>query len=135
MDTLGFQMAAMANTLRDSIAVNDIVAYIGTMPATLATSTIIGDVTKGKLTYQTICGSCHGPSAMGNVKMNAPRLNSLEDWYLKRQINNIKNSVRGSHPQDVLGAQMIPMMALLPDPQAIDDVIAYIVSTEQSKLP
>ena len=131
LDTLGFQMAAMAKTLNDSISVSDVVAYVETLPDTHIPSSITGDVTKGKLTYQTVCGSCHGPSAKGNVKMSAPRLNGLEDWYIKRQIHNFKNAIRGSHPKDSLGAQMIPMMALLPDQQAIDDVIAYIISTEQ----
>jgi cytochrome c553 len=134
-DTLGFQMAAMAKILKDSMSVSHIVAYLKTMPQAIVTSSIKGDVTKGKLTYQTVCGSCHGPSAKGNEKMNAPRLNGLEDWYIKRQILNFKNSIRGSHPKDILGAQMIPMMALLPDDQAIDDVIAYILTTEQPDTP
>jgi cytochrome c553 len=128
-DTLGYQMAAMAKSLRDSMAVSHVLAYIKSLPATSAPSLIKGDVAKGKLTYQTVCGSCHGPSANGNVKMNAPGLSGLDDWYIKRQINNFKNSIRGSHPKDILGAQMIPMMALLPDDQAIDDVISYIRST------
>ena len=128
-DTLGFQMAAMAKTLGDSIVVSHVLAYIKSLPGTTAPSLIKGDLIKGKLTYQTVCGSCHGPSANGNVKLNAPTLSGLEDWYIKRQVNNFKNSIRGAHPKDVLGAQMIPMMALLPDNQSIDDVIAYIRST------
>ncbi len=61
--------------------------------------------------------------------MHAPRLNGLEPWYLKSQITKFKTSLRGAHPDDVYGAPMVPMMALLKDEQAIDDVIAYIQST------
>jgi len=130
-DTLAFQMAAMAKTLKDSIAISHVVAYIKTMPEVELPSLIKGDIKKGERTYQSICGSCHGPGARGNEKMNAPRLNGLDDWYLKNQISKFKNSLRGDHPADKLGAQMVPMVALLANDQAVDDVIAYIRSTTQ----
>jgi cytochrome c553 len=130
-DTFGIQMSAMAKTLKDSTAISDVVAYIKTMPAVKLPSIIKGDIKKGERTYQSICGSCHGPGAKGNEKMNAPRLNGLDDWYLKHQIAQFKNSVRGAHPSDKFGAQMIPMMTSLANEQAINDVIAYIRSTTQ----
>lgn len=128
-DTLSLQMAAMAKTLKDSIAILHVVAFIKTMPEVELPSIIKGDIKKGERTYQSICGSCHGPGARGNEKMNAPRLNGLDDWYLKDQIGKFKNSIRGAHPADKLGAQMVPMVALLANDQAVDDVIAYIRST------
>jgi cytochrome c oxidase subunit 2 len=130
-DTLGIQMAAMAKTLKDSIAIRDVVAYIKSMPDVELPSIIKGDIKKGERAYQSICGSCHGPGAKGNEKMNAPRLNGLDDWYLKHQIIKFKKSVRGAHPSDKFGAQMIPMVTVLANEQAINDVIAYIRSTTQ----
>lgn len=127
-DTLGKQMALMAKTLKDSIAVNHVVTYIKTLPEVSLSATIIGDIRKGERIYQSICGSCHGPEGKGNEMMHAPRLNGLNDWYLKRQITNFKGSLRGGHPGDKLGAQMLPMAASLTDEQAINDVIAYIQS-------
>jgi len=130
-DTAGLQMAAMAKALKDSITMSHVVAYIKTLPETDLPALIQGDVRKGERTYQSICGACHGPGAKGNEKMNAPRLNGLDDWYLKQQMKKFKASVRGAHPADKFGLQMVPMMALLADEQAIDDVIAYIRSTTQ----
>ncbi len=130
-DSLGFQMAAMAKTLKDSIAISHVIAYIKTMPAVTLPSLVLGDIEKGKRIYESVCGSCHGPGASGNEKLNAPKLNGLNDWYLKRQVYNFKNSIRGAHPRDKFGAQMIPMMALLPDSHAVNNVIAYIRSTAQ----
>ena len=98
------------------------------MPSVSLPALIAGDIKKGKRTYETICGSCHGQAARGNEKLNAPNLNGLDDWYIKRQVYSFKNGIRGTHPEDVLGAQMIPMMALLTNDQAVDDVIAYIRS-------
>ncbi|HEY3403094.1 MAG TPA: c-type cytochrome [Ohtaekwangia sp.] len=133
-DTLGFQMAAMAKTLKDSVAVADVVAYINTLPDATLIASLSGDIKKGERTYQSVCGSCHGSGAKGNELMNAPRLSGTDDWYLKRQLVNFKNSVRGAHPDDKLGAQMVPMSALLADEEAVNNVIAYIVShTSQAK--
>ncbi|HEY5748037.1 MAG TPA: c-type cytochrome [Chryseolinea sp.] len=132
-DTLGFQMAAMAKTLKDSIAIRHVVAYIKTLPQIALPAIVKGDIKKGERTYQSICGSCHGPGARGNEKMNAPRLNGLDDWYLKNQIAKFRNAIRGAHPADTFGAQMVPMAALLADEQAVNDVIAYIRSTTQPK--
>ena len=131
-DSSGYQMAAMVNILKDSIDIGHVVAYINSLPSVPLPALILGDVKKGKRTYETICGSCHGPAARGNEKMNAPNLNGLDDWYIKRQVNNFKSGLRGTHPKDILGAQMIPMMALLTTDQAVDDVIAYIRSTAQA---
>ncbi|MBL0745634.1 c-type cytochrome [Chryseolinea lacunae] len=130
-DTSGYQMAAMAKTLKDSLAVSHVVAYIKTLPQVELPSIVKGDLKKGERTYQSICGSCHGPGARGNEKMNAPRLNGLEDWYLKSQIAKFRNALRGAHPADKFGAQMVPMVTLLADEQAVNDVIAYIRSTTQ----
>jgi cytochrome c oxidase subunit 2 len=130
-DTLAFQMAAMAKTLKDSIAASDVVSYIKTLPSANVKSVSVGDIKNGKNIYQSICGSCHGPNASGNEKLNAPRLNGLNDWYLKQQIWKFKKSMRGAHPDDQLGGQMITMMAMLPDEKSMDDVIAYIQSAKQ----
>jgi cytochrome c oxidase subunit 2 len=130
-DTLGVQMAAMAKTLKDTIAMADVVAYIKTFPQVTLTASIQGDLKKGERTYQSICGSCHGQNGKGNKMMNAPRLNGIDDWYLKRQIGKFKNNIRGAHPDDKLGAQMVSMAALLTDEEAVNNIIAYLNSTVQ----
>jgi cytochrome c oxidase subunit 2 len=127
-DTHGVQMAAFAAVIKDSVAVGHLVAYIDAMPEAPIRDTIKGDIKRGERAYQSICGSCHGAKGKGNESMNAPRLSGLDDWYLKRQILNFKNSLRGAHPQDIYGAQMVPMATLLKDDQSINDVIAYIRS-------
>lgn len=129
-DTLGMQMAAMAKTLKDSLEVSNVVAYIETLPDTTAELTLTGDFKKGERTYQSICGSCHGPMGKGNEAMHAPRLNGLNDWYLKRQLISFKNLLRGVHPKDQYGTQMVPMADMLGDDQSINDVIVYIRSAK-----
>jgi cytochrome c553 len=132
-DTLGYQMAAMARTLKDSAAIVHVVAYIKTLPQVVLPPLVEGEIKRGERTYQSICGACHGPGARGNEKMNAPRLNGLDDWYLKNQITKFKKAIRGAHPADTFGGQMVPMAALLTDEQTVNDVIAYIRSTTQPK--
>ncbi len=60
--------------------------------------------------------------------MNAPRLTGMTDWYLKRQLNNFRDGVRGGHLQDYYGMQMGFMAQVFRDEQKINDVIAYLHS-------
>ncbi|HEX6227701.1 MAG TPA: c-type cytochrome [Chryseolinea sp.] len=126
-DSSGAQMALVAQTL-DTTEMLDLIAYVETFADLKMNTHAAGDVKKGERTYQTVCGSCHGPGAKGNILMQAPGLNGLEPWYLKVQIAKFKTSLRGAHPRDVYGAQMVPMVALLKDEQSVDDVVAYIQS-------
>jgi len=130
-DSLAFRMAAMSGTLKDSVEISHVVAFIATLPPVSIPALIKGDIQKGKRIYENICGSCHGQAAAGNEKLYAPNLSGLDDWYIKRQVEAFKNGFRGSHPLDTYGAQMVPMMALLTSEETINDVIAYIRSTAE----
>jgi cytochrome c oxidase subunit 2 len=57
---------------------------------------------------------------------NAPRLSNMSDWYLQRQLQNFQQGIRGSHRQDFYGAQMVSMAKVLPDDQAINDLLDYV---------
>ena len=86
-----------------------------------------GDPARGQAFYAT-CGACHGANGEGMQALNAPALAGQEEWYVVRQLQNFKNGIRGSNPQDTFGMQMAPMAMTLPDDQAIEDVAAYISS-------
>jgi cytochrome c oxidase subunit 2 len=125
-DTFGQQMAPMAAVLANDAAISDVAAYIATFPDTDGADTITGDASRGQSFYVTCCGTCHGRQGEGNYALNAPRLAGQEDWYLKRQIENFRQGVRGAHPDDEFGVQMTLMANMLNDDASIDDVIAYI---------
>jgi len=128
-DAIGQQMAAMAAVLATPQTLEDVVAYIGTLPDEPAEDSIVGDVERGRDLYTT-CGLCHGGGGEGNWNAKAPRLAGMSDWYLKRQIEMFKAEDpaerRGGHPDDIYGDQMNMLAGMLRDEQAIDDVIAYI---------
>jgi cytochrome c oxidase subunit 2 len=71
---------------------------------------------------------CHGQDGGGNFATNAPRYTGMSDWYLVRQLNNFRNGVRGTHPDDKYGEQMGFMSKQLHGNQDIYDVVAYINS-------
>jgi len=124
-DTFGQQMAPMAIMMGDAAEINNIVAYITSLPMADAPPTISGDLSRGKDLFNS-CKSCHGPQGLGMQALNAPRLSGIDDWYLVRQLENYKRGIRGSHPQDVYGKQMAQMADVLRDDQDIRDVVAYI---------
>jgi cytochrome c oxidase subunit 2 len=86
-----------------------------------------GDAARGQGLYA-VCSTCHGPNAEGMQEMNAPALAGREVWYLIRQMENFKAGIRGTHPDDVYGRQMAPMVQVLANAQAIEDVAAYLSS-------
>ena len=124
-DVFGQQMAPIVGTLADDAAVSNVAAYIGTLPHAPAVTTIEGNPERGRGYYLT-CGTCHGPEGEGNPALDAPRLAGQQDWYLKRQIENFRQGIRGAHADDEFGVQMMLMARSLKDEQAINDVVAYI---------
>ena len=124
-DTYGAQMAPMAAILADNAAIDNVLAYIGTLPDKAAASTLTGDVSRGEYLYVT-CKHCHGPDGQGIWAMNAPRLQGLNDWYIARQLSNYKQGIRGAHPQDLYGKQMRLMSGMIRSEQDISDLVAYI---------
>ena len=113
-------MAPMAATLADDAAIDNVIAYIATLPETDAPATISGDTERGAEIFAT-CVSCHGPGGQGIWSMNAPRLAGSDDWYLMRQLQNYKSGARGTHPADLYGKQMNLMTGVLRDEQAMRD--------------
>lgn len=124
-DTHGAQMRPMALAVSDPTALENLIAYIGTLPDEPAEPTIEGDAAAGQQAYA-VCASCHGQKAEGLEQMGGPRLSGQDDWYLVRQIQNYQKNLRGYDPKDVFGKQMQPMANTLGSEQAIKDVVAYI---------
>ena len=114
----------MAATLATDAMVNNVLAYIGTLPDNPAPATISGDTAHGAKLY-VVCANCHGKDGQG-IPLNAPRQAGMSDWYLLGQLKNFKNGVRGEHPHDLKGKQMGYMARMLQDEQAMKDIVAYI---------
>jgi len=126
-DVYGQQMSVMSALLIDDKAVEDVSAYLSSLPSSQNTLINKGDVIKGKRLYKN-CSYCHGDDAQGNYAMNAPKLAGQHAWYLKRQIGSYQQGIRGNHSADLYGKQMILMSKILHDEQAVDDVVSYINS-------
>lgn len=126
-DSTGAVMAAMVKAMSSS-DLDDLAAFIATLPAHKPEPRITGNATRGKATWNDLCSACHGVKGQGNRELHAPRLAGSPDWYLKRQLLKYRTGLRGTHPIDVYGAQMLPMALVLADEAAIDDVVAYIAS-------
>lgn len=130
LDVFGQQMAPMAAALADAAAIENVVAYIATLPDVPAAPTLAGNVDSGRTLYVT-CAVCHGDAAGGIEGLGAPRLAGMSDWYMARQIDNFKGGIRGVHPGDAYGGQMRFMAAMLNSDKAIADVLAYIGSLQE----
>lgn len=123
-DQYGQQMKPFANML-DATAMRNVAAYIGTLSHDPAEATVDGNVRRGQRLYRT-CANCHGSEGEGRWTANAPRLAGAHDWYLVRQLEHFRDGIRGRHPGDMYGSQMIDMSQNLVDERTVRDVVAYI---------
>ena len=125
-------MRSMAATLSGKVAVIDVVAYIETLSGGEGVSGAAPvpefNERNGENQYNAACGACHGSSAEGNPRLNAPRLAGLDENYLRRQYENYTSGLRGSGPDDQYGRQMQMMTSMLASEQDLDDVIGFIVA-------
>lgn len=130
-DVGGMRMKPMSRSLRTEQDVKDVAAYVSQLPQTEPMRLVDGDAEKGKATYSAVCVSCHQADGSGNKDLNFPPLLHTSDWYLKTQLLNYKAGVRGSDPTNTNGIVMRSMSQTLVDDQAIDDVVAYIMTLSQ----
>ena len=70
------------------------------------------------------CTTCHGTEGKGNEGIQAPRLAGMEGWYLRRQLENFRAGIRGTHPMDREGIAMQPMANLSDD--SIADIVEWV---------
>jgi cytochrome c oxidase subunit 2 len=84
-----------------------------------------GDAAAGAANYA-VCSACHGPQGEGNLTLNAPKLAGLDGWYIRRQLQNYQQGLRGTAMGDTFGPQMVPMSQVVAAPATRENVIAYI---------
>lgn len=84
-----------------------------------------GDVGVAAAMDDRYCTTCHGVEGIGNIAIEAPRLAGMEAWYLKRQLENFRAGIRGTHEDDVQGIAMRPMAAKLSD-ESIANIVDWI---------
>ncbi|MGQ0833631.1 MAG: c-type cytochrome [Gammaproteobacteria bacterium] len=124
-DQFGPQMIPFATMLADEAAIDDVAAFIDSLPDAPAAATVSGDTKRGARIYRT-CGACHGAAGQGIQATNAPRLAGVHDWYLVRQLENFRQGIRGRHVDDPYGWQMVEMAKVPIDDEEMRNVVAYI---------
>jgi cytochrome c553 len=130
-DVGGMKMRPMAVSLASDTQVENVSAYVASLPPQKQPDTLQGgDPSRGAAAYVT-CMACHGADASGNKALGAPPLQSADDWYMLQQLHNFKSGVRGANPKDATGATMRPMAMTLADEQAMKDIIAHIRSLQK----
>ncbi|MAI25237.1 MAG: cytochrome c oxidase subunit II [Spirochaeta sp.] len=134
-DVGGLRMHPMSRWLKSDEDVSAVAAYVSAMPKVDPPAVVEGgDPVTGKALYAT-CASCHGPEGQGMKTMNAPPLVHMSDWYLVSSLEKFKAGIRGWNPQNTNAVMMRGMSNLLPNEQAIKDVVAYITTLNVQEQP
>ena len=107
-------------------------AYIALIATTLVSALAAGcgagpkaGLDRGKLVYDT-CVPCHGEAGGGSMRLKAPDIAGMPQWYILRQLENFSKDVRGAHPDDMEGHRMRPMARTLYREGDKESVAAYV---------
>ena len=125
LDTAGSLMRPIMAALPDDAAIRNVSAYIETLRAEPSPITVSGDIEQGADLYAN-CAVCHGANGEGIWTMNAPALAGQSDWYLVTQLRNFREEIRGAHPMDLYGDQMMMLADVLATDEDINDGVAYL---------
>ncbi|MDA0681281.1 MAG: c-type cytochrome [Proteobacteria bacterium] len=126
------------HTMRGAVVVDeqaDFDAWVAKQATFAETqNTVAGNAALGAAQYA-VCAACHGQQGEGLQALNAPKIAGQDPWYLKRQLQNYKTGLRGTHDDDIFGKQMAPMAATLFNDAAIDNVVAHIQTFPDNPSP
>jgi uncharacterized protein len=126
-DTYGFMMMGRASALPGDRGVRDVAAFIDSLPLQRSPSASVGSAERGWTLYPR-CAACHGADAEGNTSLGAPSLRQQDDTYMRTQLAHYASGIRGASADDSGESQMRAAAKVLPDAQAVDDVVAFIKS-------
>ena len=129
-DTSGMRMRPMALWLKSDADLVAVAGHVAALPPVKPAPLLAGGSADAGAALYAPCIACHGPDGKGNEQLGAPPLTHASDWYLLTQLQHFKQGIRGANPRDAKGALMAPMAKLLPDEQAMKNVIAYITTLE-----
>ena len=74
------------------------------------------------------CAFCHNAQGLGQERSDAPKVAGDPAWYTERTLRQFRTRVRGTHPDDLPGLQMVVYAYPLIDDAAIRNMAAYIES-------
>lgn len=81
---------------------------------------------RGKVLYDNYCAQCHKVDGVGQESVGAPSIAGLPEWYVKTQLMNFRQGIRGAHFDDIEGLRMRPMSLTLPSQHEVDAVAMYV---------
>ena len=106
---------------------------ISAVIAICSTCLFAGDAIRGKALFNT-CYACHGANGDGNFLFKAPAIAGQDAAYIEAQLVKYKAGIRGAHPKDPEGLQMMPMARTLRDDADVKAVTAYILTLPTPKI-
>lgn len=98
---------------------------VGMLGANVAAADDEIDIEAGATLWK-FCAFCHNAGGFGQERSDAPKVAGDPAWYTERQLNKYRTRVRGAHPEDQPGLQMVVYAYPLIDDAAIRNMAAFI---------
>ena len=93
----------------------------------LVSSWSFGANDRGEGLFET-CIPCHGEQGEGNLKLAAPTIAGMQEWYIVNQLKHFRGGARGYHPQDAGGLRMSPLARTLDNEEDVKTVAKYVAA-------
>ena len=101
----------------------------------LSVPSALAETPVGKLIFDSVCSSCHGPSGEGNVQLKSPSIAGMPAWYVVRQLDNFREDRRSFDPHDMEGQVMRATVKAL-DSAQLQAAAAHVATLKRiSPLP
>lgn len=123
-DQTGGEMMLMVSNLSDE-EISEVAQWVTQTVSVKPKPMIEGNIHLGKKQYQA-CAACHGERGEGNKAFGAPKLNSLNDWYLVTQLNHFRFGYRGADQADIYGQQMKAASSVILSEEDAANLATYI---------
>lgn len=72
-----------------------------------------------------LCMTCHGAYGIGNESVGGPKLAGMEAWYLRKQLTDFRNGLRGNQLDYIPGYEMRDTVRNFTDSQ-INDIVMQV---------
>lgn len=80
-----------------------------------------------------LCMTCHGAYGVGNPSVGGPKLAGIEPWYLRKQLTDFRNGLRGNQLDYIPGYEMRDTVQHFSDGD-INDIVMQVVNWPEATL-
>ena len=114
-------------------SVEKLAVYVSKLPRNKPQPVSKAEIAEGQQLFAERCMECHRFNAEGDLYFHSPPLVGQPEWYLRSQLKKFRTGMRGAAKDDASGQKMIFNSSFIESDEAMDSLMAYLMSLQQEK--